>query len=106
MLQASVRIAVAMAEEHLITEREALLRIDPYQMDYFMHPTIDPNAASSGVYGHGGLKIGCGIAASAGAATGAIVFSNEDAIRCAKEGRPAILCREETSSDDVLGFKV
>lgn len=103
--QASVRIAVEMAEERLITQREALLRVDANQMDFFQHPTIDPAIAATGLCGLGNLKIGRGLPASSGASTGAIVFSSESALQWSREGRAVILCRVETSADDIVGFK-
>lgn len=103
--KASVRIAVSLAHEKVITEREALLRIDAHQMDFFLHPTIDPAIASTGLGGLQTLKIGHGLAASAGAAVGTLVFTCADAKEASLRGERVILCREETSADDIIGME-
>ena len=64
--EASVRIAVEMAEEKLISEEEALLRVDPYSLDQLLHPTLDPEAKKT--------QLAKGLPASPGAAYGQIVF--------------------------------
>lgn len=98
---ASVRIAVSMVQEKLITERDALMRIDPYQMDFFLHPMIDPNCAPETL---GAKLVGRGLAASAGAASGKLVFSCEAAEEYKKNNINCILCRNETSADDIGGL--
>ncbi|CAN7460607.1 pyruvate, phosphate dikinase [Rhizobium sp. LjRoot254] len=94
--RAALRIAVDMVEEKLISEPEAVDRIDPASLDQLLHPTIDPNARRD--------IIGQGLPASPGAATGEIVFTSEGAIAAKKEGRKVILVRTETSPEDIHGM--
>ena len=94
--KAALRIAVDMATEGLISEGEAVARIDPASLDQLLHPTIDPRARRD--------VIGSGLPASPGAATGAIVFTSEDAVAAAEEGRKVILVRIETSPEDIHGM--
>lgn len=97
--KASVQIAVDMVAEGMITEQEALLRIDPERMNYFLHPTVDTKAPKT--------VLGKGLPASPGAATGAVVFSPEVAETMVK-GDPnvkLILVRTETTADDIHGMR-
>ena len=94
--KAALRIAVDMATEGLISEGEAVSRIDPASLDQLLHPTIDPRARRD--------VIGSGLPASPGAATGAIVFTSEDAVQAQEEGRKVILVRIETSPEDIHGM--
>ncbi|MDB5550449.1 MAG: pyruvate, phosphate dikinase [Rhizobium sp.] len=94
--RAALRIAVDMVEEKLISEPDAVDRIDPASLDQLLHPTIDPNARRD--------IIGQGLPASPGAATGEIVFTSEGAIAAKKEGRKVILVRTETSPEDIHGM--
>ncbi|URQ74243.1 MAG: pyruvate, phosphate dikinase [Candidatus Ochrobactrum gambitense] len=94
--KAALKMAVEMAGEGLITEEEAVLRIDPAALDQLLHPTIDPRAERQ--------IVGQGLPASPGAATGAIVFSSEDAEQAKSEGRKVILVRIETSPEDIHGM--
>ncbi|AOF89238.1 pyruvate, phosphate dikinase [Sinorhizobium sp. RAC02] len=94
--KAALRIAVDMATEGLISEGEAVARIDPASLDQLLHPTIDPRARRD--------VIGSGLPASPGAATGAIVFTSEDAVQAQEEGRKVILVRIETSPEDIHGM--
>ncbi|MBB6260354.1 pyruvate,orthophosphate dikinase [Paenochrobactrum gallinarii] len=94
--KAALKMAVEMAEEGLITQSEAVMRIDPASLDQLLHPTIDPKAARH--------VIGAGLPASPGAATGEIVFSSEDAEQAKAEGRKVILVRIETSPEDIHGM--
>jgi pyruvate,orthophosphate dikinase len=93
---AAIRIAVEMAREGLITEDEAVRRIDPVSLDQLLHPTLDPEAEKS--------VIAKGLPASPGAATGEIVFSAEEADRLGNDGRPVLLVRQETSPEDIHGM--
>ena len=95
-IEASMKIAVDMAAEGLITREEALLRIDPMALDQLLHPTLDPTA-------HHKL-ITTGLPASAGAASGEIVFSADEAEDARAKGRTVILVRAETSPEDVHGM--
>jgi pyruvate,orthophosphate dikinase len=94
--KAALKIAVDMATEGLISEGEAVARIDPASLDQLLHPTIDPRARRD--------VIGSGLPASPGAATGAIVFTSEDAVQAEEEGRKVILVRIETSPEDIHGM--
>ncbi|MDX8445984.1 pyruvate, phosphate dikinase [Mesorhizobium captivum] len=94
--KAALKIAVEMAKDGLITQEEAVARIDPASLDQLLHPTIDPKAARD--------VIGMGLPASPGAATGEIVFSSSDAEDAKAQGRKAILVRIETSPEDIHGM--
>ncbi|TIX89886.1 pyruvate, phosphate dikinase [Rhizobium sp. P44RR-XXIV] len=94
--KAAMKIAVDMVAEGLISEDEAVSRIDPMTLDQLLHPTIDPRVRRE--------VIGSGLPASPGAATGEIVFSAEEAITAEEEGRKAILVRIETSPEDIHGM--
>ncbi|PWL19073.1 pyruvate, phosphate dikinase [Falsochrobactrum shanghaiense] len=94
--KAALKMAVEMAAEGLITQEEAVLRIDPAALDQLLHPTIDPRAERQ--------VVGTGLPASPGAATGEIVFSSEDAEQAKAEGRKVILVRVETSPEDIHGM--
>ncbi len=94
--KAALKVAVDMVRDGLITEAEAVARIDPASLDQLLHPTIDPKAARD--------VIGVGLPASPGAATGEIVFSSDEAEDLAKQGRKAILVRIETSPEDIHGM--
>ncbi len=93
---AAVRIAVDMAREGLITEEQAIERIDPNALDQLLHPTLDPKAERR--------VIAKGLPASPGAASGEIVFSADRAEEAAAAGRDVILCRIETSPEDIHGM--
>ncbi|MEO1019513.1 MAG: pyruvate, phosphate dikinase [Pseudomonadota bacterium] len=93
---ASLKIAVDMAEEGLISREEAIQRIDPAQLDQLLHPQLDPEAETK-VIAHG-------LPASPGAVYGEVVFSADDAEKLAGEGRKTILVRIETSPDDIHGM--
>jgi pyruvate,orthophosphate dikinase len=95
---AAVKIAVDMVKEKLITKDEALLRLEPRQIDQLLHPVIDPKAKLD--------VIAKGLPASPGAATGAAVFHAEKAVEWATEGKDVILVRKETSPDDIHGMDV
>ncbi|MCF3640119.1 pyruvate, phosphate dikinase [Rhizobium sp. TRM95111] len=94
--KAALKIAVDMAGEGLISEGEAVSRIDPASLDQLLHPTIDPRARRD--------VIGSGLPASPGAATGEIVFTSEQAVHAQEEGRKVILVRIETSPEDIHGM--
>ena len=93
---AALRIAVEMVEEGLITKEEAILRINPMSLDQLLHPTIDPNAKKT--------VVAKGLPASPGAAVGEVVFDADDAEERAKAGHKIILCRTETSPEDIHGM--
>ena len=96
--KASLKIAVDMANDGLITREEAVTRIDPAALDQLLHPTIDPKAERK--------VVATGLPASPGAASGEIVFNSEDAELAKAAGRKVILVRVETSPDDIHGMHV
>ncbi len=93
---ASLKIASDMVSEGLITKDEAVLRIDPAQLDHLLHPRLDPNAKKD--------VVAKGLPASPGAACGQVYFSADDAEREAENGKKVILCRSETSPEDIHGM--
>ncbi|MFZ9180519.1 MAG: pyruvate, phosphate dikinase [Rickettsiales bacterium] len=96
--QASIKIAVDMVSEGLISKEEALLRIDPISLDQLLHPTLDPKAKVK--------IIAKGLPASPGAACGVVVFSSQEAERRTENGEKVILVRVETSPEDIKGMHV
>ncbi len=94
--RAALKIAVELADEGLITRREAVTRVEPGALDQLLHPTIDPNAERK--------VLATGLPASPGAAAGEIVFSAEDAETLKAQGRNVILVRVETSPEDIHGM--
>ncbi|HTR16996.1 MAG TPA: pyruvate, phosphate dikinase [Acetobacteraceae bacterium] len=93
---ASLRIAVEMAEEGLITREEAVMRVNPQSLDQLLHPTLDPKAPRS--------QFSKGLPASPGAACGAVVFSADEAEIRAAKGEAVVLVRIETSPEDIHGM--
>jgi pyruvate,orthophosphate dikinase len=96
---AAVRIAVEMVGEGLIDKREAVLRVDPQQLDQLLHPVLDPKSKRSLTL------LAKGLPASPGAAVGTIVFTANDAVERSKSA-PVILVRKETVPDDIHGMEV
>jgi pyruvate, orthophosphate dikinase len=94
--KASLRIAVELANEGLITKDEAVLRVDPLSLDQLLHPTIDPRAHRK--------VIATGLPASPGAASGEIVFSSDEAAQLKADGKKVVLVRVETSPEDIHGM--
>ena len=94
--KAALRIAVELANEGLISRKEAVTRVDPAALDQLLHPTIDPNAERK--------VIATGLPASPGAAAGEIVFSADDAETMKSQGKKVILVRVETSPEDIHGM--
>ena len=95
--QAAIKSAVDMVKEKLITKEEALMRIEPNQLDHLLHPRLDPNAKYE--------VIATGLAASPGAVSGHVVFTAEDAVKIGNK-QATILVRQETSPDDIEGMNV
>ncbi|PIS25817.1 MAG: pyruvate, phosphate dikinase [bacterium (Candidatus Stahlbacteria) CG08_land_8_20_14_0_20_40_26] len=93
---AAVKIAVDMADEKLITNEEAIMRVDPKDIDLLLHPIIDPDAKVE--------VVTRGLPASPGATTGKVVFSSEDAVKMKEKGEACILVRIETSPEDIKGM--
>jgi len=96
--RASIKIAVDMVKEKLITEKEALLRVSPEHVEAFLHPMVDPEAKQD--------LVATGLPASPGGATGAVVFSAEEAVEETAAGKKVILVRRETTPEDIHGMKV
>jgi len=94
--RAALRIAVDMAADGLITEDEAVLRVEPASLDQLLHPTLDPE-------GERDLLVK-GLPASPGAAWGKVVFTADDARDMAQAGEKVILVRTETSPEDIHGM--
>jgi pyruvate,orthophosphate dikinase len=93
---AALRVAVEMANEGLINHEEAIKRVEPLALDQLLHPTIDPKAHRD--------VIAKGLPASPGAASGKIVFHADQAEAMAQGGEKVILCRVETSPEDIHGM--
>ena len=100
--QAALKIAVDLVDEGMIDENEAVLRVDPKQLDALLHPQFDAAELKKA------QAIGKGLAASPGAACGQVVFSAEDAEEKVKSGEmpKVILVRLETSPEDIVGMQV
>ena len=94
--QAAIRIAVDMVEEKLITKKEALMRVEPQQINQLLHPVIDPKAKLE--------IITTGLPASPGAAVGRVVFTAEKAVLLGEEKKKVVLVRNETCPDDIEGM--
>lgn len=95
--KAALRIAVEMCRDGVISKEDAIMRVNPAQLDQLLHPTLDPEAARK--------VVGMGLPASPGAASGQIVFSAEAAEEWAtNKGRKVILVRIETSPEDIAGM--
>ena len=96
--EAAVRIAVEMVDEGLITRDEAVLRINPNQLEHLLHPQFDPEAKKN--------VVAKGLPASPGAATGRVVFHADEAEVWVERGEKVILVRIETSPEDIGGMHV
>ena len=94
--QAAIRAAVDMVHDSLITQQEAVCRVDPYQLDQLLHPTIDASAAVD--------VLARGLPASPGAAVGRVVFDADRAVEHTENGDPVILVRRETNPNDFHGM--
>ena len=94
----ALKVAIQMVEEGRITKEEAVMRVAPEQLDQLLHPQFDAADIK------GRETIAKGLNASPGAAVGAVVFSSEDAVAYAAEGKPCILVRWETTPDDLPGM--
>ncbi len=101
--QAAVRIAVEMANEGLISKEEAIMRVTPSQVDFFLHPQFDPDSIKEAEAGDSFLATGLNV--SPGAAVGMIAFDADLAESWGKlNGKPVIMVRPETKPDDVHGM--
>ena len=97
---AALKVAVDLVDEGMITEKEAVMRVEPKQLDSLLHPQFDPKALAAA------KVIGKGLAASPGAANGQVVFTAEDAHKWHTEGKRVVLVRLETSPEDIEGMAV
>ena len=93
---AALKMAVDMVAEGLITKDEALMRIDPGQLDQLLHPRLDPKQELN--------VLATGLGASPGAGVGTAVFDADDAEEKGSNGEPVILVRWETNPDDIHGL--
>ena len=96
---AAIKIACDLIDEGMKTEQEALLMLDPKQLDALLHPQFDPEALKSA------KPVASALAASPGAACGKIVFTAEDAVEQGKAGEKVVLVRLETSPEDIEGMQ-
>jgi pyruvate,orthophosphate dikinase len=95
---AAVKVAVDLVEEGLITKEEALMRVPPGQLDQLLHPNFDARVLEKAEF------LAQGLPASPGAATGAVYFTAEEAVKAAQAGAKVILVRQETSPEDIEGM--
>ncbi len=95
-VNAALKVAVDLVAEKVITEKEAILRINPEDLNQLLHPRLDPKAKKT--------VIATGLPASPGAASGHMVFTSKDAEEWAKEGKKVVLVRAETSPEDIGGM--
>lgn len=93
---AALKIACDMMDEKLITQDEAILRLEPQALDQLLHPTLDPKAQKT--------LLAKGLPASPGGVNGQIVFSSEEAVAWKEAGKKVILVRVETSPEDIAGM--
>jgi len=98
--QAALKIAIDLVKEGKLTEKEALLKVEPKQLDQLLHPQFDTESLKNA------KVIATGLNASPGAATGLAVFTAERAAELAKQKKPVILVRQETSPEDIEGMVV
>jgi pyruvate, orthophosphate dikinase len=94
--KSALKIAVDLASEGVISQEEAVSRVDPSALDQLLHPTLDPKAERH--------VVAAGLPASPGAATGKVVFNSDEAERMGQLGDAVILVREETSPEDIHGM--
>jgi len=97
---AAVHIAVDLVEEGILTPREAVMKVEPQALDQLLHPIFDPKERKKAEVAARGL------AASPGAATGAVVFTADDAVAWSHKGKRVLLVRMETVPDDIHGMSV
>ncbi|MGW8115636.1 pyruvate, phosphate dikinase [Caproicibacterium sp. NSD3] len=97
---AALKVAVDLVDEGMIDQKEAVMRVEPKQLDSLLHPQFDAEAIKKA------KALGKGLAASPGAACGRVVFSAEDAKEWAKNGEKVVLVRRETSPEDIEGMQV
>ena len=99
--QAALKIAVDLVNEGMITKEEALLKVEPKQLDQLLHPNFDQKSLKEA------KVVATGLAASPGAATGKVYFTAEDVMEAAKNGeKDLLLARLETSPEDIEGMNI
>ena len=96
-MAAGLKIACDMVDDGLITEEEAVMRVDPESLNSLIHPLLDPHAPRT--------VVATGLPASPGAATGVVVFNANEAVRRKAAGESVILARTETSPEDIHGMR-
>ena len=96
---AAVKMALDMYKQRLISKEEAVMRVQPAQLDELLHPIIDPKAEQEA------SAITKGLPAGPGGAAGQVVFTANEAVAWAKEGKKVILVREETNPEDIEGMR-
>ena len=96
--QAAIKIACDLIDEGMISEKEALMQIDPKTLDALLHPQFDSKALKAA------KPVASALPASPGAACGGIVFTAEDAVEEGKKGKKVVLVRLETSPEDIEGM--
>lgn len=97
---AALKVAVDLVNEGMISQEEAVMRVEPKQLDQLLHPGFEPKALEKTKI------IAKGLNASPGAASGRVCFTAEDAVRFVKDGQKVILVRLETSPEDIEGMNV
>jgi pyruvate,orthophosphate dikinase len=95
---AALKIAVDLVNEGLISEEDAVLKVDPLQLDTLLHPNFDTKALGEAT------PVATGLPASPGAGAGEVYFTAHEAAQAAKEGKSVILVREETTPEDIEGM--
>lgn len=96
--QAAINVVVDLVNDGVIDKEEAVMRIEPNQLDQLLHPTFDPKALK------GADQLAKGLPASPGAATGRVYFYADDAVQHANAGEKVLLVRQETSPEDIEGM--
>lgn len=96
--EASINVAVDLVEEGIIDEKEAIMRVDPKQLDQLLHPNFEKNSLQNA------KLVASGLPASPGAASGKVYFNSEDIVKYSEKGEATILVRLETSPEDIEGM--
>lgn len=96
--QAAVNVAVDLVKEGLIDKKEAVMRVEPSQLDQLLHPTFKSDAIKTATV------LAKGLPASPGAGSGKIYFKAEDAVKASRDGEKVLLVRQETSPEDIEGM--
>jgi pyruvate,orthophosphate dikinase len=97
---AALKIAVDLVKEGKLTKEQAILKVEPQQLDSLLHPQFEAKALKAA------KPVAKGLPASPGAASGAIYFTAEDAMAAKERGEKVVLCRQETSPEDIEGMHV